>query len=200
MQFKWLDEKTKEKIRQSIKNSIPGLDEQTINILLQNAEKFFIEEKQSDFYKDDGTRIVSFNKNSWEAGGKTVKFSNIFLDLDKLVYAGAEVSLLVIGVLHNPYIIPFTALIVLENIKSLAEVEISEKHAVVLWVMGKYGGLEKSLDEKSILSAVNAELKTHDREGINTSELRRIFNDLIRLKCIERSGDSRFRLKERVKV
>ena len=200
MQFEWLDEATKEKIRQTIKNSIPELDEQTINSLLQMAEKFFLVEKESDFYKDGSTRIASFNKNSWEAGGKTIKFSNVFLDLDKLVYTGAEVSLLVIGALHNPYIIPLTALIVLENLKSLAEVQISEKHALVLWVMGKSGGFEKSLDENSILNAVNAELKAHDKKEINTSELRAILNDLIKLKCIERIGGSIYRLKERVKI
>ncbi len=200
MQFEWLDEETKKEIRQSVKDSIPDLDEQTINNLLQSAEKFFLVEKENDFYKDDSTRIVSFNKNSWEAGGKTAKFSNIFLDLDKLVYKGAEVSLLIIGALHNPYIVPLTALIVLENLKSLAEVQINEKHAVVLWVMGKSGGFEKSLDENSILNAANEELKAHGKKEIGTSELREILNDLMKLKCVERIGSSRYRLRERVKI
>ena len=68
-------------------------------------------------------------------GGSSIKPGNIWLNWRKLLVDGSESILTVVGAVAVPWLIPLAGLVVWNKIWSVSTVEITERHAVVIWTM-----------------------------------------------------------------
>jgi hypothetical protein len=133
-------------------------------------------------------------------GGSSTKPGNIWLNWRKLLVDGSESILTVIGALAVPWLISLAGLVVWNKIWSMVTVEISERHAVVIWTMWLYRDSENCIEDQLILDLVNKELLKYNRPEMNRQELNMILEDLKKMECIEETEENKWWLREWVKV
>jgi len=133
-------------------------------------------------------------------GGSSTKPGNIWLNWRKLLVDGSESILTVIGALAEPWLISLAGLVVWNKIWSMVTVEISERHAVVIWTMWLYRDSENCIEDQLILDLVNKELLKYNRPEMNRQELNMILEDLKKMECIEETEENKWWLREWVKV
>ncbi|MBC7129302.1 MAG: hypothetical protein H5T45_06200 [Thermoplasmatales archaeon] len=132
-------------------------------------------------------------------GGRSTKPGNIWLNWRKLLVEGSESILTVAGAIAVPWLIPLAGLVVWNKICSMLTIEITERHAVVIWTMWLNKDSENCIKGDVILNLVNKELSKYNRPKMNRRELHRILKDLKEMKCIEEEGN-KWWLREWVKV
>jgi len=133
-------------------------------------------------------------------GGSSTKPGNIWLNWRKLLLGASESILTVAGAVAVPWLIPLAGLVVWNKIWSVSIVDITERHAVVIWIMWLNKDLENCVKGRAILNLVNKELSEYNRPKMNRRELDMLLEDLKKMKCIEETEKNKWRLRELVKV
>jgi hypothetical protein len=133
-------------------------------------------------------------------GGSSTKPGNIWLNWRKLLVAGSESILTFIGAVAVPWLIPLAGLVVWNKIWSMLTIEISERHAVVIWTMWLNKDSENCIEHRLILNLVNQELLKYNRPQMNQQELDEVLKDLEKMECIEKTEGNKWWLREWVKV
>ena len=142
---------------------------------------------------------ITFFKGWDTRGVVSVKPGNILLNWKKLLIDSAESILTLYGLKSNPWLISLAGLIIWNRIYSLLNIKLSERHAVVIWVMWRNRDEYDSIENKCIKKYVNEELKNFKMKEMSEEELSEILNDLQKMKCIKKYGD-KYRLVEKVKI
>lgn len=140
------------------------------------------------------------NKGRGLGGGSSTKPGNIWLNWKKLLVAGSESILTFIGAVAVPWLIPLAGLVVWNKIWSMLTIEISERHAVVIWTMWLNKDSENCIEHRLILNLVNQELLKYNRPQMNQQELDEVLKDLEKMECIEKTEGNKWWLREWVKV
>jgi hypothetical protein len=133
-------------------------------------------------------------------GGRSSKPGNIWLNWRKLVVGGAESILTAAGAVSIPWLVPLAGLVIWNKAWSVLNIEIDERHAVVIWNMWKNKDEEDCIEDEKILPLVNKELSRYNRPIMNAEELGRILKNLERMECIEKSEKEKWWLREWVKA
>jgi len=133
-------------------------------------------------------------------GGKSIKPGNILLNWRKLLVSASEIILTVAGAFATPWLIPFAGLVVLNTILSLSTIEITERHAAVIWTIWSNRDPKNCVEGKAILKLVNKELQKYNRPKMNQKELDMVLKDLKKMKCIKEIEENKWCLREKVKV
>jgi hypothetical protein len=133
-------------------------------------------------------------------GGRNIKPGNILLNWKRLLIDSADIALTISGSISIPWLVPLAGLVVWNKIWSLLNIEIDERHAVVLWTMWQNKDDENKIERKEILKQTNKTLRKHNRREMNKAELKLILDDLERMQCIERSNHDKLRLREWIKT
>jgi uncharacterized protein YlbG (UPF0298 family) len=141
-------------------------------------------------------------------GGKSIKPGNILLNWRKLLVGVSDTILTVAeagagtgtGAVAMPWLIPFAGLVVLDKILSLLTIEITERHAAVIWTIWSNRDPKDCVEGKAILKLVNKELKKYNLPKMNQKELDTILEELKKLKCIKEIEENKWCLREKVKV
>jgi len=113
---------------------------------------------------------------------------------------GSESILTVAGAVAVPWLIPLAGLVVWNKIWSVLTVEITERHAVVIWTMWLNKDPENCVKGQAILNLVNKELSKYNRPKMNRRELNMVLEDLKKMECIEETEGNKWWLREWVKV
>jgi len=79
-------------------------------------------------------------------------------------------------------------------------IEITERHAVVIWTMWLNRDSENCIEGQLILDLVNKELSKYNRPQMNQQELDMVLKDLKKMECIEETEGNKWWLREWVKV
>jgi hypothetical protein len=139
-------------------------------------------------------------KQGGVGGGSSTKPGNIWLNWRKLLVEGSESILTFIGAVAVPWLIPFAGLVVWNKIWSMLTIEITERHSVVIWTMWLNRDSENCIEGQLILDLVNKELSKYNRPQMNQQELDMLLKDLEKMKCIEKTEENKWWLREWVKV
>jgi hypothetical protein len=139
-------------------------------------------------------------RQSGLGGGSSTKPGNIWLNWRKLLVEGSESILTFIGAVAVPWLIPLAGLVVWNKIWSMLTIEISERHAVVIWTMWLNKDSENCIEHRLILNLVNQELLKYNRPQMNQQELDEVLKDLEKMECIEKTEGNKWWLREWVKV
>jgi len=190
-------EKKKEELQNIIKSSLTQFNIDNIDEISQKIiEKFtVITPPEVD------TTLHLITMRHWSEGARSSKPGNIWLNWRRLLMDSAESILMIAGVVSIPWLIPLAGLIIWNKVWSLLNIEIDEKHAVVIWVMWNNRDEENCIKEEQILSLVNDELRRYKRPEMSEEEFERILKDLERMECIEKIVDeNKWWLREWVKT
>lgn len=144
-------------------------------------------------------RVVNLSKGGTDAGS-TTKPGNIRLNWKKLVVEGSSSVIMAVGALKVPWLVVLAALVIWNRIWTALTIDLTERHAAVLYVMWSRRDKEKRVRVEGLLGFVNAELQNYSRPPMSEKELSRILEALERLRCIEMvEGDWSLRESIRVK-
>lgn len=133
-------------------------------------------------------------------GGESTKLANVCLNWRRLLIEGSESILAIAGANASPWLIPFAGLIVWNKIWSIFTIQITERHAVVIWTMWINVDTKKCIEKDIILDLVNTELLKYNRPRMNREELDMILRDLVKMDCIEYTESTKLWLRESVNV
>ena len=148
---------------------------------------------------DTSIQLITMQPGGSE-GGRSSKPGNIWLDWKKLLTVGAESILTIVGAVSVPWLIPLAGLVVWNKVWSLLDIEIDERHAVVIWAMWNNRDEEDCIEDDKILDLVNEELHRYNRFMMNKKELNNILKDLGEMECIEKTDKNEWWLREWVKA
>ncbi len=132
--------------------------------------------------------------------GASLKAGNVILDWKKLLVEGSESLFAIVGATAMPWLIPFVGLVVLNRVHSLLKVEISERHAAVVWTMWSHAGAQRVFEPDELLTLVNQEVVTFDRPIFSEQELETVLTELEKMRCIEKADAGAWRLREKVVI
>jgi hypothetical protein len=196
------DEKRAEVKRKELTYIVSGILQ---NYNIQNKEK--ISSIIIDLFVDDitppETELIRYKLEMRPigiGGGKSIKPGNILLNWRKLLVGASETILTVAGAVATPWLIPFAGIVVLNTILSLSTIEITERHAAVIWTIWSNRDPKNCVEGKVILKLVNKELQKYNRPKMNQKELDMVLKDLKKMKCIKEIEENKWCLREKVKV
>jgi hypothetical protein len=132
--------------------------------------------------------------------GSSIKPGNIWLNWKQVLIEGSESILSIAGAVAVPWLVPFAGLVVCNRIWSVLHIKITERHAAVIWTMWLKRDKENSIKNDAVLDSVNIELSKFNRLKMNHEELNILLKDLEGMKCIEKTGENKWRLRELVRV
>lgn len=180
--------------------------EEIEEIVISSRETDDITRETDDIRRCD---LIIMDYQSKEA--RSVKPGNIFFNWKKLLnlkellnyYESIDKIIDAINN-HSPWHIVLVGLYILNKGMSLLNIEIDERHGVVIWVMWDNVNKEKKCMEfDRILELVNEELKKYKKSEMLECELKNILNDLEKMRCIEKKeieNKTKWCLIEEVKV
>lgn len=169
-----------------------------------NNKEFFIEKTFSSFCQFSSTsniRLDSFelfiaSKNS-EKECASYKPWNCIFNWRKLFITIPKIAMDVAAAAELPWLIPFTALLISNEIISQFEIKLSHRHGITMMVLWNLNGANNYISKNKILVEINQFLNREKLETMSNSELKIILNDLLKLKAIEKKG-SKIMLQEYV--
>ena len=146
--------------------------------------------------------ITLDHESKWKKGAVSIKPGNTRLNMRSLLSAAASGVLTVNGVVAQPWMLFFAALVLWNHIYSGLRQEITTHEAVVIWVLWSRRNNKNLVPRGNLLEGVNKELKNEGRGGMSERELDDIVNRLISLRCVERSrtDSGEFWLREWVSI
>lgn len=134
-----------------------------------------------------------------QGGGRSVKPGNIVLNWKDVLFSFPDFLLTAFGVAANPVLLVLAGLSIARRLWLMVEVELSERHALVLWAMWKRHAESLRVPEQEVAGLVAKEAEAYGASGFADAELRRILGELVRLKCIRKADDNDWELCEQVK-
>jgi len=196
------DEKRAEVKRKELTYIVSGILQ---NYNIQNKEKIssIIIDRFVDDITPPETELIRYKLEMRPigiGGGKSIKPGNILLNWRKLLVGASETILTVAGAVATPWLIPFAGIVVLNTILSLSTIEITERHAAVIWTIWSNRDPKNCVEGKVILKLVNKELQKYNRPKMNQKELDMVLKDLKKMKCIKEIEENKWCLREKVKV
>ena len=191
-------EKKKEELQSILKSFFSQFNIDHIDEISQKIIEKFAVITPPEF---DETTLQLITMRHWSEGARSSKPGNIRLSWKSLLINGAQSILTIAGASSIPWLIPLAGLIIWDKVWSLLNIEIDERHAVVIWVMWNNRNKENCIKEEQILSLVNNELQKYNRPEVSKEELERILKDLEKMKCIKKIDDeNKWWLREGVKT
>lgn len=134
-------------------------------------------------------------------GARSTKFGNIKLNLDKLCVLSYESVFPIVAATHTPWLIPFAALMIFNKLWSLQNIQITEREAIVIWVMwNKRDQKDCSIKTEEVLDLVNTELSSYARPQMTPQEFEIVIRNLEKMRCIEESKENKWHLLEEVQI
>ena len=196
-----LEEKTKKK-KEELQNIVKSLLSQFNNVgNIDKISREIIDRFAIITPPETDTILHLMTMEHWSKGARSSKPGNIWLNWRRLLIDGAESILTIAGAVNIPWIIPLAGLVVWNKVWSLLNIEIDERHAVVIWVMWNNRDEENCVREEKIIVIVNNELKKYNRPQMTKEDLERILKDLEKMQCIEKIKDgNKWLLREQVKI
>jgi hypothetical protein len=196
------DEKRAEVKRKELTYIVNGILQ---NYNIQNKEKIssIIIDRFVDDITPPETELIRYKLEMRPigiGGGKSIKPGNILLNWRKLLVGASETILTVAGAVATPWLIPFAGIVVLNTILSLSTIEITERHAAVIWTIWSNRDPKNCVEGKVIQKLVNKELQKYNRPKMNQKELDMVLKDLKKMKCIKEIEENKWCLQEKVKV
>jgi hypothetical protein len=124
-------------------------------------------------------------------GGKSMKFSNMHLDLGEMgeIAAGSMLAGYQMIDKPHPLIIAAGILLTIRALRKAMTVEISEQHASVFWGMTKIRRLDNTCLESEILQHTNSEREKYGLKSLTEQDLRYSLSKLEQLHSIESVQD-----------
>ena len=196
-----LEEKTKKK-KEELQNIVKSLLSQFNNVgNIDKISREIIDRFAIITPPETDTILHLMTMEHWSKGARSSKPGNIWLNWRRLLIDGAESILTIAGAVNIPWIIPLAGLVVWNKVWSLLNIEIDERHAVVIWVMWNNRDEENCVREEKIIVIVNNELKKYNRPQMTKEDLEKILKDLEKMQCIEKIKDgNKWLLREQVKI
>ena len=161
MKLEEKSEKKKKELQNLIKSSLSQFNIDNIDEISQKIiEKFTVITPQE--FDTTPHKIIKMNYNitmmhyhkitmmHWPKGARSLKLGNIWLNWRRLLIDGAESILTITGATSIPWLIPLAGLIIWNKVWSLLNIEMDERHAVVIWVMWSNRDKENCIEEKRI--------------------------------------------------
>ena len=183
----------RQKLINSIREQILELSEQDSGLIVDK----FCRIKEPEF-KPPPIQYITLD--STKNTGSSIKPGNILLNMRKLLIDSSEIGLTVAGVIATPYLIPLAALIVWNKVWSNIKVDLTEEHAMTIKLMWENRDTERNwIEERTIFKLYNEYLKSKNRNIILIEDFQKILSDLERMKCVEKSGEDNWWLREWVR-
>jgi hypothetical protein len=135
-------------------------------------------------------------------GGRSTKPGNISLNMRTLLVDLAEVITIGGAALSVPWTRYLAAIRIWNKLRTRLTIEISEREAVLLWIMWKNRDHTNHVADDSLLDLVNKELLSNGRTRISKELLGESLEVLGKLRCIDRSTSllNKWWLREWVRV
>jgi hypothetical protein len=183
----------KEELKNSITSEISGLSDNDANLIIEKYCR--ITEPKSENPTTEFLTIDSKKKK-----GSSIKPGNIFLNMRKLIIDSSEIGLTIAGVAAQPYLIPLAALVIWNKVWSRIKIDLDESHAMTIKLMWENRDKERNwIEEEKAFRLYNDYLESLNRNTIVLREFQSILSDLERMKCIEKTGNGIWWLREWVK-
>jgi len=133
------------------------------------------------------------------AVGKSTKPGDIRLNW-KFLLEASESILLIAGTSASPWFICLAALVIWNDVWAKMSIEISERHAMVIWTMWIHADQDNYIQQEKILSLVNNRLERYSRPQLDQEHLAHTLRELEELECIEEAEGNRWWLREWIRV
>ena len=118
-------------------------------------------------------------------GSRTTKPGNIALNWQKLLRKIPEIGLTAKEFPQGGLIAILAALYVWNSVWSLLQIELTKKHAVVMYVMWTNRDSNYKIPENVAFEKTREFLAENEEDAGWLSEFSQVVNDLVRMKCIE---------------
>lgn len=149
---------------------------------------------------DSHNTIVAHKVCVSSEGGKSVKTSNVFFNMKKLVQMLPSVisrGLCIIS--GEPVKTVFIVLGLLVDILKLSTVEVTKERAFILAALGKNCSVRKTVDVEKGFEIVNTVLQENDEPVVDYKTYQKALDFFVKLRCIDIKGNT-IRLREKIKV
>ncbi len=120
-----------------------------------------------------------------KGGGVSRKAGNITISWKKMWDVTSETALNGATTYAVPWLIPFTVMNVVNKVKRAAEEKISERHALVVYVLWKNRNEKEQINEEEGYTKVTACIAENSFEPMSKGEYAKIINELEYIECIE---------------
>jgi hypothetical protein len=123
-----------------------------------------------------------------DRGLRSVKPTNVRLNLGRLVQSIASGTLTLVGAIEVPWTIPLAALVIWNELFALMSMKVSEDDACVIWALWRHADPAHEIAHSELLPLVNEERAKHGRPGFAQSDLDLVLERLTSFRCIRRVG------------
>lgn len=152
--------------------------------------------------EDVRTRAITM-KDGGVAGGRSIKFRNLDLNLVKMMLNVGNLGLAVHSATEKPmpFVVAASILVMVGTLLNEMSVKIEQQEATVFWGMIRAAGTMTGagLHEETIREATNAEREKYGLDALTEAQVRASLSKLVGLKSVEQSG-STYRIIERYSV
>src|SRR5260370_1614074 len=149
----------------------------------------------------DSREIVTMESGAGRPA-TSMKPSNLFLDLKKLVKLSASSTLTIVGSITTPWMVVLGGLVVIGDLVDALTASIPANSASIVWTLWKHGDADGLVRRAKLLGLVNRELSDCQRPRLTAGEFEDAWELLKKLGCVEevqgKSGQARLRESVRV--
>ncbi len=186
----------KKELINTIRENIPELSEEDSALIIEKLCRI----RKPEFPKMEPPKFEYLTIDNIKNTGSSIKPGNILLNMRKLLIDSSEIGLTIAGVIATPYLIPLAALIVWNKVWSNIKIDLDENHAMTIKLMWENRDTERNwIEEEKSFRLFNQYLKSKNRNEILIDDFKKILSNLESMKCIEKSGDTNWWLREWVK-
>jgi len=129
----------------------------------------------------------------------SVKPGNVVLNWRRLFTSIPNITLTGAGVIAQPLLWPFAALVIWNEIWSHLKIELSWKHAAVITALWDNRDDNKMVEKTVGFEASNEILNNHNQSEISLKEFNELLADLVRMGCVKEKDNGKVWLCEWVK-
>lgn len=142
-----------------------------------------------DLAKLDPERRITIKPGGLK-GGKSIKFSNVHLDLGEMSEMGAGALLLGYDAItkSHPLVMVAGVLLTIRALTKAMTVELSEQEASVFWGFVQSRDRENSASNRAIFEQTNVERQRYGLDALTEAQFKYAMIMLEQLKCIEKVG------------
>lgn len=137
--------------------------------------------------KPDPERRITIKPGGLK-GGRSIKFSNVHLDLGEMSEMGAGALLLGYDAItkSHPLVIVAGVLLTIRALSKAMTVELSEQEASVFWGFVQSRDRENSASNRAIFEQTNVERRRYGLDALTEAQFKNAMIILEQLKCIEK--------------
>lgn len=141
-----------------------------------------------DLSKPDPERRITIKPGGLK-GGRSIKFSNVHLDLGEMSEMGAGALLLGYDAItkSHPLVIVAGVLLTIRALTKAMTVELGEQEASVFWGFVQTRNTENTASDRAIFEKTNAERQRYGLDALTEAQFKNAMIILEQLKCIEKA-------------